>query len=159
MHIDGNWMFGTTRAAERDVSGSSIYVWLLDLDAEGNPRVDNLQIRQLDSNAFPGPSHITGVKPQKLGEQIHMIYFQAAVDQLYYLLVDFPSGAVISTLLYINVKDITETAFIGNAVMNVNGIYTFQSYSVGHANQFETNSNAISYRSENGVVLATVRDA
>ena len=76
MHIDGYWMFGSTRAAEPTVAGASIYVWLLDFDGDGNPRSDNLSIRKLDAGAFPGSSHITGVRPTK-GESkmIHMIYF------------------------------------------------------------------------------------
>ena len=42
MHIDGNWMFGSTRAAEPNIAGLSIYVWLLDFDSDSNPRLDNL---------------------------------------------------------------------------------------------------------------------
>ena len=77
MHIDGTWMFGSTRGSEPEYWGESIFVWLLDLDANYNPRADNLQVRKLDSGAFPGSSHISGMKPRKEGELLHMIAYNS----------------------------------------------------------------------------------
>ena len=133
-------------------------MWNLFFDTDNNPTVDNMLIRKIDPAAFPGASHITGVKKSKVGEDIHMIYYQARYTSLYYMTVNLETGAVISTLLYINVKDMRETAFIGSKVMEIGGVLTHQSYSVGYANAFETYQTSRSYREEIGVVMATVRN-
>ena len=124
MVIEGNQMYGTTRSADQTSAGSNIFVWMLDFDTDNNPSIDNMLIRKIDPAAFPNASHITGVKRSKVGSDIHMIYYQAKYTSLYYMTVNLESGAVISTLLYINVKEMRETAFIGSKVMEIGGVST-----------------------------------
>jgi hypothetical protein len=122
MHIDGSWMFGTTRSDDRTKTGDNIFVWKLDLDAQGNPRSDNLQILKIDPPAFPGVSHVTGVKPTLDDGKIHMVYFQGEYGGLFYLKVDLDSGVAASNLLYVAVYGMMESVFIGSQITDMSGV-------------------------------------
>ena len=106
---------------------------MLDFDSDNNPSIDNMLLRKIDPAAFPNESHITGIKRSRVGSDIHMIYYQAKYTSLYYMTVNLETGTVVSTLLYINVNDMRESAFIGTNVMEIGGVSTHQSYSVGYS--------------------------
>ena len=89
MHIDGQYLFGTTRSVESNRDGEKIYIWRVTLESTNNFVETNSLIGsriQLDDTS--AKRVVSGIHKKLLGinsDVIHLVFFDDHSDELWYM--------------------------------------------------------------------------
>ena len=81
MHLDDTsdpgkeWMFGSSRSRDEDITGDFTYLWKVKLDANHNPNSATVIIHQV-SGDFKDEGHMIAIKPNLVNGKVHALFWR-----------------------------------------------------------------------------------